>query len=379
MENRQHGIPQLSVWPACARPLSDIRELTEPSLLDAISRKPKAESSNHTSNHTNVSRRSSFKRAVSLKRRGSVKIVEPSTDSGYRFEVDDSDSSYNSAASIRDTSSLYSIPFSSVPVRASSQTREATRTLRSTTLKASPTLAHRPRDSTVIPNRGQSRSPIRQAEPWHDTVSSQTSRRIPSQTFVRNPPPRDILDFPTHRHPRIGVDFQVAAPLFVGGGSIEGCVRVVVDDAERTRDKMNLTIGRLAVDLIGIEETSANRKSIFLSLGTELLDLDHPPPRNMIDPANRHPSMDSFWTLVPSFTSIPFMISLPLDTGPPPFHSKHARIRFVLSTTLLVKDSGRQYLVRCSQDIAVLSTYDRKSPIADHSYTADKYLQQRRL
>ncbi|KAG9915545.1 hypothetical protein KCV02_g13339, partial [Aureobasidium melanogenum] len=176
-------------------------------------------------------------------------------------------------------------------------------------------------------------------------------------TFIRNPIPRDILEFPTHRHPRIGVDLQIAAPLFVGGGTVEGFVRVIVDEADKSRIKKSLTLGRIAVDLVGTEETSSNRKAVFLSLGTELIDSTHPPPRNMIEPQD-FPDADCFWSLIPSFTSLPFVISLPLDTGPPPFHSKHARIRFVLCATILIKDGGRQYLVRCSEDIAVLPTYD---------------------
>lgn len=371
MDNRQYGLlsdpdppkPQLDdweitaaqVWPASARPLSDIRELTEPSLLDAMTRRPAVERQHQPS----IIRRNSPKRGPSVKRGGSVRIVEPPQAPSHENDPDDSESEDESPNSARDTSSLYSIPFSSIPVRASSQNREATKTIRSAVSRASPTPLQRPRENTVT-NRGQSRSPVKQASVRLDPVSSQSSRRIPSRTFVRTPHARDILEFPTHRHPRIGLDIQIAAPLFVGGGSIEGYVRVVVDDAERIRQKKTLSVGRLAVDLLGVEETSGNRRSIFLSLGTELLDADHPPPRNMIDPQNRHPDSDLFWTLMPSFTSLAFLVSLPLDTGPPPFHSKHARIRFVLCATLLVRDSGRQYPVRCSQDISVLSTYDRK-------------------
>jgi hypothetical protein len=78
----------------------------------------------------------------------------------------------------------------------------------------------------------------------------------------------------------------------------------------------------------------------------------------MVEPQD-FPDADSFWSLIPSFTSLPFVISLPLDTGPPPFHSKHARIRFVLCATILIKDGDRRYLVRCSEDVSVLPTYDR--------------------
>lgn len=199
---------------------------------------------------------------------------------------------------------------------------------------------------------------MKQAGVRLDPVASDMSRRVPSRTFVRTPHPRDILEFPIHRHPRVGVDMQVAAPLFVGGGSIEGFVRIVVDDADKIKIKKSLTIGRIAVDLVGVEESYSNRKAIFLSLGTELIDAKHPPPRDMVETTKSVSNTDSFWPLTPSFTSLPFMISLPLDTGPPPFQSKHARIRFVLCTTVLIKDGGRVYLVRCSHDVSVLSTYD---------------------
>jgi len=101
----------------------------------------------------------------------------------------------------------------------------------------------------------------------------------------------------------------------------------------------------------------------------------------MVEPQD-FPDDDCFWSLIPSFTSLPFVISLPLDTGPPPFHSKHARIRFVLCATVLIKDGGRQYLVRCSEDISVLPTYDRmcipsgqtSKTQADNPATAEKAL-----
>ncbi|KAK5296670.1 hypothetical protein LTR16_000291 [Cryomyces antarcticus] len=190
------------------------------------------------------------------------------------------------------------------------------------------------------------------------------SRRMPSRTFVRTPQPTDILEFPAHRHPRISADLQVAAPLFVGGGSIEGQVRITVDDAERVRHKKSLAIARISIDLVGVEEMSGGRKAIFLSLGSELIDSEHPPPHNMVESLKQVSLADPFWLLTPSMSVLPFMLSLPLDTGPPPFQSKLARIRYILSVTLLVRDSTKQYLVRSSQDVSVLSVYDRQCPSA---------------
>ncbi|KAG9840097.1 hypothetical protein KCU98_g9438, partial [Aureobasidium melanogenum] len=343
-------------WPSGMRPLSDIRELTEPSLVDALEKRPRA--SVHRQPSTSISRQSSLRRGPSLKRAGSVRIIEPvgSSSSNYEDDLVASESTMDTPESLRDGSSLYSIPISSIPARQSSSTRDRQRHHRSTTSRSSPTPIQRTANRT-IPYRGPTHSPVKQVRARLDAVGSDTSRRTPSGTFIRNPVPRDILEFPAHRHPRIGVDLQIAAPLFVGGGTVEGFVRVIVDEADKSRIKKSLTLGRIAVDLVGTEETSNNRKAIFLSLGTELIDSTHPPPRNMIEPQD-FPDADCFWSLIPSFTSLPFVISLPLDTGPPPFHSKHARIRFVLCATILIKDGGRQYLVRFSEDIAVLPTYD---------------------
>ncbi|KAI5221528.1 hypothetical protein E4T46_05118 [Aureobasidium subglaciale] len=336
------------------RPLSDIRELTEPSLVDALEKR----SIISVHRQPSITRQSSLRRGPSVKRTSSVRIIEPagSSSSSYRDDLITTESTIDTPESLRDGSSLYSIPISSIPARQSSNTRDRPRHQRNHTSRSSPTPLQR-NVSRTIPYRGQSHSPVKQIRARLDAVGSDTSRRVPSGTFIRNPVPRDILEFPTHRHPRIGADLQIAAPLFVGGGTVEGFVRVIVDEADKSRNKKSLTLGRIAVDLVGTEETSSNRKAIFLSLGTELIDSTHPPPRNMIEPQD-FPDDDCFWSLIPSFTSLPFVISLPLDTGPPPFHSKHARIRFVLCATILIKDGGRQYLVRCSEDISVLPTYD---------------------
>jgi hypothetical protein len=145
----------------------------------------------------------------------------------------------------------------------------------------------------------------------------------------------------------------------VGGGSIEGTVQINIDDAERIRHRKTLAIARISIDLLGIEEMTANRRSMFLNLATELIDEDNPPPQNMVDSQEQIGREDPFWHLMPSITNLPFMMSLPLNVGPPPFRSKNAKIRYVLCISLLIRDQGRQYIVRASEDISVLSVYDR--------------------
>jgi hypothetical protein len=266
----------------------------------------------------------------------------------------------------RHSGSIYSIPPDEVPPRSSSQHYGRRRSASS----SRPTNPAGPASTVVapppprgqgftIPNRGRSLTLNRDWTRPIDLFSPHEHRRVPSRTFVRGCQPHDILEFPTHRHPRVSVELLIGSPIHVGGGSIEGTVRVVVDDAERVRHKRVLAVGRISVDLLGVEEISSGKKACFLNLATELVDGAHPPPLELVESANQISPTDPFWLLRPSQTDLPFMISLPLDVGPPPFQSKHAKIRYIVCVTFLVRDSGTKYFVRCSEDVVVLSVDDR--------------------
>lgn len=311
----------------------------------------------------NVARTGSHRRAESLKRAPSSKAIQQTAKPVPTLTPahEGGSSSYSSTP---EQLSFFSIPQSSVPRRSSSQKYTAWQPghhARSTSIRSKPTLnlVPPPQPMYSIPNRGASQSPVKEAGLRLDPITSDTARRIPSQTHVRSPHPTDILDFPSYKHPRVKLELQVSAPLFVGGGSVEGFARVTVDDNERTvRHRRSLSIGAVSVDLLGFEEVDGARKSVFLALGTELVDPSHPPPSSMVQPASPLFVDDKFWSLSPSCTALPFMISLPLDTGPPPFQSRHANIRFMLSVTTFLRDSGKHYRVRTSQDVHVLPTYD---------------------
>lgn len=183
-------------------------------------------------------------------------------------------------------------------------------------------------------------------------------RHIPSRTFIREPLSKEILEFPSYRHPRIDLGLDLSAGIFVGGGSIEGTVQINIDDAERIRHRRTLDIARISIDLLGLEEMSGNRRCVFLNLASELIDEKNPPPQNMVDKQEPIGSDDLYWHLMPSVTNLAFNLSLPLNIGPPPFQSKNARIRYVLCVSLLIRDHGKQYIVRTSEDVTVLSVYD---------------------
>ena len=338
-------------WSMATRPLSDIRELTEPSLRELTA------NDQHLLDKR-IETNPSLTRKVSAKARLSEDASEES-------DIIEAKRGRRSACLSRtpdsqaDRSSIYSIPGGNVPSRSSSQPRRK----RSLSRNQVPSALPPPPPRGVgysIPNRGKSRSPVRNAASRLDPVTSDSVRRLPSRTFNRSPQPRDILEFPSHRHHRISSDLQLAASIFVGGGSIEGSVRVVVDEAERIRHKKSLAIARVSIDLVGVEEASGGRRSIFLNLATELIDRENPPPSTMVDSERQISPIDPFWCLVPSVTVLPFLLSLPLDVGPPPFRSRHAKIRYVVCVTILVRDTGRQYLVRTSQDVSILSVYDRE-------------------
>lgn len=355
------GVPP---WSTLTRPLSDIRELTEPSLLELSNRKklpPDPSGCGHSRKCSLTRKGSLLSRKGSLTRRPSAKAARSPAASLHSEHRRGRPSPFRTPGS--DRSSVYSIPIGNVPPRSSSRTRQhrAKLGIRGGVLLPPPA----PRGlGYTIPNRGLSKSPVREIAARLDPVSSSVVQRIPSRTFSRDPS-YEMLEFPTHRHPRVSVDIQLGAPLFVGGGSLEGNTRIAIEDAERQRHKRALAIARISVDLLGVEEMWNAKRDIFMDLGTELIDSENPPPENMVDSIKQLSPLDPFWLLKPSTTTIPFSISLPLDVGPPPFQSKLAQIRYVLCCTLLVRDKGVQYLVRTSQAVSVLSVYDRKSTMAE--------------
>jgi hypothetical protein len=384
-EPRGHSI-NASSW-ARIRPLSDIRELTEPSLADPLPRKPITEKYLPSASRPDLSRKPS----VASKRRPSIDTrygenKEPDRkisleSNGIRSVHRGRSSRTPSPPSLADNnsiSSIYSIPPGSVPPRSSSQTRARSASKPRAPLQQTahvpaamslntapilPPLLHKGCDHT-IPQRGRPQSPLRHVAARLDPVLHDTDRHIPSRTFVREPFSKELLEFPSHRHPRIELGLDLLAGIFVGGGSIEGTVQINIDDAERIRHRRTLDIARISIDLLGLEEMSGNRRCVFLNLATELIDEKNPPPANMVDTQEPISAYDVFWHLMPSVTNLAFNLSLPLNVGPPPFRSKNARIRYVLCVSLLIRDQGRQYIVRSSEDITVLSVYDRKSSFA---------------
>ncbi|KAK6438111.1 hypothetical protein LTR95_005698 [Oleoguttula sp. CCFEE 5521] len=354
------------------RPLSDIREITEPSLIDMVShvkRRSQPESSKHVRSKSNAS---PPKHHPCPRRKTSLRIIEPANGETHWRDpsVEPPSSSYSSTP---EAPNCYAIPLSSVPRRSSSQAhasisakshnrkissgsgRSGKRNVGDVTYEANITNQDGP---VVIPSYGASQSPVKQASARVAAITSDSTRRPQCKTLERIPQPVDIVDFPIFRHPRIRLDLQVSAPLCVGGGTIEGHISIVVDDNERVKSRRTLGIAALSVDLLGFEEIDGGRRAVFLALGTELLDREHRPPSSMVEPDNPLSPEERWWTLKPCLSSVPFMLSLPLDTGSPPFQSKHANIRFILSVTALIKNAGKQYRVRSSQDVCVLPTYD---------------------
>jgi hypothetical protein len=176
----------------------------------------------------------------------------------------------------------------------------------------------------------------------------------------------ELLDKPSIKHERVEMGVHLPSPLFVGGGTVEGNLSLTVDDAILvTRKKMKpISISRLSVDIIGIEEVNDGRRWAFLALGTELFDEHHPPPSALIDGRTPKYRSELGWTLKPGAATIPFCINLPLNLGPPPYSSKQASIRYVLCPTAYLGVGGKRVVVRHSSNIQMLTVYDPEKALA---------------
>lgn len=367
--------PHLGPALVASRPLSDIREITEPSLPGSAQRNAALERANkqgHGLSRAGSARHERSQVPVFSKEEPTHERKDswqsqcgpvPAAVPAHRTDSRQSrpKSPFGSLDGAEDESSVYSVPAAHVTRRSSSKKRNRlSRSLpRSQAVEIPP---EPPRRYKSISNQSHSRSPVKETVD-RLTRSNFGGRRAPSKTIIKveSTSTGNILDYPSHQHPRLKVDLQVSAPLFVGGSTVEGLVRIVVDEADRVRHRKTLTLERVSVDLLGVEELSGSKRHVFLALGNELVDLGHPPPNDMVESLQPLGSEGRSWILVPSVTKLPFLITLPLEVGPPPFQAKHARIRYVLCVTLTIKDAGRQLCVRSSQETAVLSVYDRKS------------------
>lgn len=217
---------------------------------------------------------------------------------------------------------------------------------------------------TITP-RGRSNSPVRNAIN-RSTQSSDALRPSPHHTIIRTTPPLDLLDKTTVKNDRVELGVHLPSPLFVGGGTVEGHVSLTVDDAVLiSRKKLKpISISRLSVDILGVEEAGDGRRWAFLALGTELFDERHPPPNALID--GRSPRFNSVlgWVLKPATATIPFCINLPLNLGPPPYASRQASIRYILCPTAHIIVGDKRSIVRQCWNIQMLTVHDPEKALS---------------
>lgn len=144
---------------------------------------------------------------------------------------------------------------------------------------------------------------------------------------------------------------------------------MTVDGRSRGRRKSAvLSIDRITVALVGIEQSGA-RQHMFTCLMTDLIDEAHPPPIQMARPDQ--PASDRLWVVMPSKTTLPFRLALPVMLGPPPFRSKKNNIKYMVSVLAEAKVDGKRIYVRKSEAVMVLTVHDRTFPseIAEHKLT----------
>jgi Arrestin (or S-antigen), C-terminal domain len=222
-----------------------------------------------------------------------------------------------------------------------------------------------PRRSKAVSLRGRSDSPVRQAM-YRSAQSSDSIRRSPSRTFIRTTPPLDILEKGSLRNDRVDLSVYLPSPMFVGGGTVEGHIKLNVHDDNNSKKSKakTVSISRLSLDVIGVEETSDGRRWVFLSLGSELLDENYPPPPALVQSQLPRQGAEFGWNLRPASAIIPFCVNLPLNLGPPPYLSKHASIRYILCPTAHLKIGDKRSLIRQTWHIQMLTVHDPQKALA---------------
>ena len=206
------------------------------------------------------------------------------------------------------------------------------------------------------PDGGQSVPKVPQGRTLNATPQLNTVRI--SRQFVPTERPISVVEIPQIKHPRIELEMKSSSPLYTGGSTLEGEVTVTVDGGKfgrRFKDLPPLSISRMTVNLVGVE-TWNGKHNIFQSIAVEVIGKETPPPGPVLAAAT---PTQGFWSILPSLTNIPFQFDLPVKIGPPPYFSKYASIRYILCATAMIRILNRDYYVRDSCDIAILTVNNR--------------------
>lgn len=153
--------------------------------------------------------------------------------------------------------SIHSLPLTDVPDRKSSLAHS-----RQASLQDFPSWRLPPptAEGKMIPPRGRAESPIKKSIA-RDGATSDAARPVSERTFIRNRPPIKVLENGNSTHRRLQISTHLNAPLFVGGGTIEGHVSLSIDQADTGREKSRpLLISKLSIDIVGLEELSEGKK-----------------------------------------------------------------------------------------------------------------------
>ncbi|EXJ73018.1 uncharacterized protein A1O5_04167 [Cladophialophora psammophila CBS 110553] len=199
---------------------------------------------------------------------------------------------------------------------------------------------------TLVRDKGRAESPVRRSI-GRAAQSSEILRPAFTRTFIRTSPPHEVLDHGSSRHPRVELSVSVPSPLFVGGGTVEGQLTLQVDGGVARKPKTKpIYISKACVDVIGVEEVNDGRRWVFLSLATELLDRENPPPPSLVTSQTPEPGADLWWEMKSASSLIPFCVNLPLKLGPPPYASRQASIRYLLCPSIVVKTGDKRTVIR---------------------------------
>ena len=248
------------------------------------------------------------------------------------------------------------IPSGVVPERRSSKIRlkegSAVRSLHETNFPSAPLQLAQDTSNqgTIIRSRGRSSSPLRRRDSH--------IRKAPPRTYVPKLFPTELLHEPRLTHSRVLLDVRLCSPIFIGGATVEGEVHLVLDGGvskSKHKGQQVVSINRIWVTVVGIESCK-NKEEIFRALTVELLDDFNPLPLSMTPERVG----DGSWTVQPSSSILPFRLDLPVMMGPPPYKSKKAGIRYMVSATLEASIGKKKLSVRQSKDVLMLTVHDRK-------------------
>lgn len=151
-----------------------------------------------------------------------------------------------------------------------------------------------------------------------------------------------------YKHPHVTLSLSLQSSLFMAGDIIPGFIWVSPTVRARDPALALLKLSGIQVEFWGFEEASGRGRSVFVSVKTQ----------PTFDSCQEPSCLRQNSLSIRHTAGFPFELRIPPDVVLPSFASKFARVRYFMTCSATIQDSGRYCLLQTPYEVSVFPLLD---------------------